>query len=51
MSHSLTQKGLKPLAELGEYATVGVDPHIMGIGPVPAIRKILEKTSMLLEHI
>lgn len=35
------------MAELGEYATVGVDPHIMGIGPVPAIRKILEKTSML----
>ena len=33
--------GLAPLATLRGYATAGVDPAIMGIGPVPAIRKLL----------
>jgi acetyl-CoA acetyltransferase len=32
---------------LGESTVVGVDPHIMGIGPVPAIRKLLEKTGVI----
>jgi acetyl-CoA C-acetyltransferase len=34
----------KPLARVVDYASVGVDPRVMGIGPVPAIRKLLEKT-------
>ncbi|KAG8236410.1 hypothetical protein J437_LFUL012831 [Ladona fulva] len=34
--------GLKPLARLVAYATVGVDPSIMGIGPVPAIQNVLK---------
>ncbi|MGM9951602.1 MAG: acetyl-CoA C-acetyltransferase [Lysinibacillus sp.] len=34
-------RGLKPLAKLVSYANVGVDPTIMGIGPVPAIQKAL----------
>ena len=38
--------GLKPLARLVQAAVVGVDPEIMGIGPVPAIRKLLSKTGM-----
>ncbi len=33
--------GLKPIAKLISYANVGVDPTIMGIGPVPAIQKAL----------
>ncbi|MBI2376175.1 MAG: thiolase family protein [Deltaproteobacteria bacterium] len=33
--------GLEPLGTLRGYATVGVDPAIMGIGPVPAVRKLL----------
>jgi len=33
-----------PLARIGEYATSGVDPRLMGIGPVPAIQKLLSKT-------
>ncbi len=33
-------RGLKPLAKILGWATAGVDPRIMGIGPVPAIRKL-----------
>ena len=37
------QRGLKPLAKIKAYASSGVDPAIMGMGPVPASRKCLEK--------
>jgi acetyl-CoA C-acetyltransferase len=33
-----------PLARLAEHTTVGVDPRVMGIGPVPAVQKLLRKT-------
>ena len=36
--------GLKPLAKLVGWASAGVDPRIMGIGPVPAIAKLKERT-------
>ena len=36
-------RGLKPLAKVVSWATVGVDPAIMGTGPIPASRKALEK--------
>ena len=36
--------GLTPIAEVGPSAAAGVSPRIMGIGPVPATRKLLEKT-------
>ena len=35
--------GLKPLARIASYANVGLDPAIMGMGPVPAARKALER--------
>jgi len=38
--------GIEPLAYFRSYVTVGVDPAIMGIGPVPAIRKLFEKTGL-----
>jgi acetyl-CoA C-acetyltransferase len=38
--------GLKPLARLVAYAHAGVDPALMGIGPVPATRKVLEKAGL-----
>ena len=38
--------GLKPLARLVGYAHAGVDPAIMGIGPVPATRKLAERTGI-----
>lgn len=40
------RRGLKPLARLVGYAHAGVDPKYMGIGPVPATRKVLEKTGL-----
>ncbi len=41
--------GIKPLATVVSYANAGVDPSIMGIGPVPASKKALEKASLKLE--
>lgn len=38
--------GLKPLAIIRGYASAGVDPSIMGIGPVPATQKALEKAGL-----
>lgn len=38
--------GLKPLARLVSYAHAGVEPAYMGIGPVPATRKVLERTGL-----
>lgn len=38
-----TRRGLTPLARIASYATAGVDPSIMGTGPIPASRKALEK--------
>jgi acetyl-CoA C-acetyltransferase len=43
--------GLTPLAVIREYAVAGVDPNMMGIGPVPATRKVLEKSGFSLEDI
>jgi len=37
------RRGITPLARIVSYATAGVDPSIMGIGPVPASKKALEK--------
>ncbi|KAF6027968.1 ACAA2 [Bugula neritina] len=42
---------LKPLAKLLGYQVSGCDPHIMGIGPVPAIRLLLERTGYTLDDI
>ena len=41
--------GLKPLARIVDYSAVGVDPSIMGIAPVPAVRKLLRKLDGKLE--
>jgi len=37
------QKGLKPLAQILDWAAAGCDPSIMGIGPVPATHKLLKR--------
>jgi acetyl-CoA C-acetyltransferase len=37
------KRGITPLARIASYATVGLDPSIMGVGPVYASRKALEK--------
>jgi acetyl-CoA C-acetyltransferase len=38
--------GARPLGRIVSYASAGVDPKIMGIGPVPAVRKALERASL-----
>ena len=40
------KKGLQPLARLVAYAHAGVDPKFMGIGPVPAVKKALERAGL-----
>jgi acetyl-CoA C-acetyltransferase len=42
-------RGLKPLARVIGWATAGVDPRIMGIGPVPAVQALLEKTKLTMD--
>jgi acetyl-CoA C-acetyltransferase len=44
------KKGLKPMARLVSYGLAGVDPKIMGIGPVPASKKALEKAGLKIEQ-
>jgi acetyl-CoA C-acetyltransferase len=43
------QLGIRPLAVIKANASAGVDPGIMGIGPVPAVKKALEKAGFTLE--
>ena len=43
--------GLQPLARFVGYATAGVEPERFGVGPVPAIRKLLARTGLRLEDI
>ena len=40
---------VKPLARVIGWASAGVDPRLMGIGPVPAVRKLFEKTGLALD--
>jgi acetyl-CoA C-acetyltransferase len=43
------KRGLKPIARLLSYAHAGVDPKYMGIGPVPASKKALEKAGLTID--
>jgi acetyl-CoA C-acetyltransferase len=43
--------GLKPLARVVATSVAGVDPSVMGIGPIPAIRKLLERTGLSAKEI
>jgi acetyl-CoA C-acetyltransferase len=45
------QRGLEPLGRLVAYAHAGVEPKYMGIGPVPAVRKVLEKANLKVDDI
>ena len=45
-----TARGAKPLARLVGYAHAGVEPKIMGIGPVPATKAVLAKTGLKLDQ-
>ncbi len=43
--------GLTPIGRLTHWATVGVDPSLMGMGPAPATRKVLEKAGLSLKDL
>ncbi|WP_298401686.1 acetyl-CoA C-acyltransferase family protein [uncultured Chloroflexus sp.] len=45
------QRGYKPMARLVGYSNVAVDPKYMGIGPVPAVRRLLERTGLRIDDI
>lgn len=45
------EKGMKPMARILSYASAGVDPSVMGLGPIPATRKALEKAGLTLDDI
>ena len=40
------QLGLKPLCKIKAFASAGVDPRVMGTGPIPASKKVLEKAGL-----
>ncbi|MGE4612469.1 MAG: acetyl-CoA C-acetyltransferase [Paracoccaceae bacterium] len=42
-AENAANRGIKPMARIASYATVGLDPSIMGVGPIYASRKALEK--------
>lgn len=48
---AINEYNIKPLCKIVAWAVAGVDPNIMGIGPVPATRKVLEKVNLLLQDI
>ncbi len=51
-SQAAVQKhGLQPVARIIGMATAGVEPRIMGIGPVPAVRKLLDRQGISIEQI
>jgi len=43
--------GLTPMAVIKSFASAGVDPSVMGIGPVPAVRKALQKAQLTVEQL
>ena len=40
------KQNLKPLARLVAYAHAGVEPHLMGLGPIPAVKRVFEKSGL-----
>jgi acetyl-CoA C-acetyltransferase len=46
-----SKRGIKPLARIVSWATAGVDPAIMGTGPIPASRKALEKAGWSIDDL
>ncbi|MFD1927096.1 acetyl-CoA C-acetyltransferase [Sporosarcina siberiensis] len=46
---AVKEHGLQPIARIVSWGIVGVDPTVMGIGPVPAIRQALERANLTIE--
>ncbi len=45
------KRGLKPIVKIVDFAVAGVDPNYMGTGPIPAVRKLMEKTGLTVDDI
>ena len=45
-SDAARKSGIKPLARLVAYAHAGIEPQVMGLGPIPAVRKVFEKSGL-----
>ncbi len=43
--------GIKPMAKIVGYASGGVDPSVMGLGPIPAVKNVLAKTGLTIDDI
>ncbi|WP_018922660.1 thiolase family protein [Salsuginibacillus kocurii] len=50
-SRKAKELGVKPLGTIVDWATAGVSPSLMGIGPVPAIQKLLKRSELSLKEI
>jgi len=50
-SEKASQLGLEPLVSIKSYASAGMDPAYMGLGPIPAVRKALKKAELTIEDI
>lgn len=50
-ANKANELNLTPLARIVDWAAAGVSPELMGIGPVPAVKKLLERTSKTIEEI
>jgi acetyl-CoA C-acetyltransferase len=50
-SERAQQLGVKPRARILGYASCGVDPSIMGIGPVPAVKRVLQRAGRSLDEV
>jgi acetyl-CoA C-acetyltransferase len=50
-ANAARERGLKPLMRLVGYTVAGVDPKYMGIGPVPAVKRLLENTGVRKDEI
>jgi acetyl-CoA C-acetyltransferase len=48
---ALARSSAKPLARIRAATVVGVDPKVMGIGPVPAVRRLLEKEKLAVSDV
>ena len=46
LARSDAAAGLKPLARILGYAHAGVEPRVMGLGPIPAVRRLVERTGL-----
>ena len=50
-SEAARDANLRPLARVVATAVAGIEPHLMGLGPVPAIRKVLERARLTIDQI